>query len=138
MFPTIAANADRGAQYSAASLCEDAARFARSEIETVQAWRELVKARASDHDVWLSGGSSKGVTFALLVEPEARWLKCAIDINQNKVGRFMPITGLPIAAPQVLRGAETVIIINPNYKAEITCDIERMGTCADVLSLGEA
>ena len=50
----------------------------------------------------------------------------------------MPITGLPVAAPEVLRGGEIVIIMNLNYKAEITRDIECMGICVDVIVLGDA
>lgn len=119
------------------SVAADIASYQRREAETVEHWRKFIEERAPHRDIWIWGASSKGVTFALLVDPDGRWLKGAIDINQNKVDRFIPITGLPVAAPEVLRGGETVIIMNPNYKAEISRHIERMGICVDVLVLGE-
>ena len=129
--------AGQGSQESRGALCVEAARFAERRREIIDAWRSLVEARARASDVWLWGASSKGVTFAALVDPDARWLTGAIDINPNKAGRFMPVTGLPIAAPEALRGGDVVIVMNPNYKAEIARDIERMGKRADILCLGE-
>lgn len=108
------------------------------ETEIVNYWRKFIEQRSPDRNIWVWGASSKGVTFALLVDPDGQRLKEAIDINQNKTDYFMPITGLPVAAPEVLRGGEIVIIMNLNYKAEITRDIECMGICVDVIVLGEA
>lgn len=131
--------AARGATVSAASgeLDADVAQFRARREEIVAQWRELIRARGRTQDVWLWGASSKGVTFALLVDPGAELLKGAIDINANKAGRYMPITGLPIGAPHVLRGGELVIVMNPNYRAEIERAIADMGKHADILSLGE-
>lgn len=129
--------AGQGSREAPGALGAEAARFAERRKEIIDAWRSLVEARAGVSDVWLWGASSKGVTFAALVDPDARWLKGAIDINPNKAGRFMPVTGLPIAAPEALRGGDVVIVMNPNYKAEIARDIERMGKRAEILCLGE-
>jgi SAM-dependent methyltransferase len=129
--------AGQGSREAHDALGAEAARFAERRKEIIDAWRSLVEARAGASDVWLWGASSKGVTFAALVDPDATWLKGAIDINPNKAGRFMPVTGLPIAAPEALRGGDVVIVMNPNYKAEIARDIERMGKRAEILCLGE-
>lgn len=112
--------------------------YQHREAEIVNYWRKFIEQRSPDRNIWIWGASSKGVTFALLVDPDGQRLKGAIDINQNKTDRFMPITGLPVAAPEVLRGGEIIIIMNPNYKAEIIRDIECMGICVDVIVLGEA
>ena len=116
----------------------DVLSYRQREAEIVDYWRKFIEERSPDRNIWIWGASSKGVTFALLVDPDGQRLKGAIDINQNKADRFMPITGLRVASPDVLRGGEIVIIMNPNYKAEITRNIECMGICVDVIVLGEA
>ncbi len=118
------------------SLMANVASYHRQEAETAGHWSEFFKERASDRKIWIWGASSKGVTFAHLFDPDGRWIKGAIDINQNKIGCFMPITGLPIAPPEALRDGEIVIIMNPNYEAEINRIIECMGICVDVMVLG--
>ena len=90
---------------------------------------------AANGTVWLWGAAAKGVTFALLVDPDGCQLAGAIDINPRKFGYFMPGTGLPIVSPSVLQDGDTVIIMNPNYRAEITRCIGEMGITARLLSV---
>jgi SAM-dependent methyltransferase len=103
----------------------------------IATWRETINERSKAEDVWLWGASSKGVTFALLVDPDASTLKGAVDINQNKAGKFMPITGLPIVAPHSLPDGATVIVMNPNYQREIERSVSDMGKSAQFVTLGE-
>ena len=90
---------------------------------------------AANGTVWLWGAAAKGVTFALLVDPDGSQLAGAIDINHRKIGYFMPGTGLPIVSPSALQDGDTVIIMNPNYRAEITSCIGGMGLTARLLSV---
>lgn len=95
-------------------------------------WRDLIRSKSKD--VWLWGASSKGVTFALSVDPGASTLKGAIDINPNKTGHFMSMTGLPIVSPSALRNSATVIIMNPNYRREIEQQISKMGIFVEIVT----
>jgi len=87
--------------------------------------------------VWLWGAASKGVTFALLVDPDASRLAGAIDLNPNKVGRFMAMTGLKIESPDALPDGAAVIVMNPNYRSEISAQIDAMGKTAKLSCIDE-
>lgn len=71
--------------------------------------------------VW--GGASKGVIYALLRERIKAPIAAVVDINPNKQGRYLAGTGLRVSAPEeVLPGLtpeSRIIIMNPNYSAEI-------------------
>jgi hypothetical protein len=107
--------------------------FARQRHRFVQFWRERIARNTEGGTTWLWGAASKGVTFALLVDPDGAKLAGAIDINREKCGRFMPGTGLPIVSPSVLQDGDTVIIMNPNYLAEIASQIRAMGISARLM-----
>jgi hypothetical protein len=107
-----------------------AGNFAARRDRFVQKWRDKIDAFSTDGPVWLWGAASKGVTFALLVDPDASRLAGAIDVNPNKVGRFMPMTGLRIEDPEGLPNGAVVVIMNPNYHSEISARIDSMGKTA--------
>jgi hypothetical protein len=92
-------------------------------------WRDYVDERTKDGPVALWGASSKGVTFSHLLAQAGAGIDCAIDLNPAKQGRFMPVTAVPIVAPETAMkgGVETVVIMNPNYRAEITAIAAQMG-----------
>jgi hypothetical protein len=96
-------------------------------------WRRIVQSMRRMGPVALWGAASKGVTFALLVEG----IDCAIDLNSTKQGCFMPVSAIPIVSPweAMDRGVGSIIIMNPNYEAEIHRTVEEMGWKADVFSL---
>jgi hypothetical protein len=54
----------------------------------------------------------------------------AIDLNPNKVGQFMAMTGLKIESPDALPDGAAVIVMNPNYRSEISAQIDAMGKTA--------
>lgn len=82
---------------------------------TLDDWRAFV--RQQGVPVYLWGAASKGATFSLLLEGEK--ISGVVDINANKVGRFIPITGLPVIAPDALPDPAIVIVMNPIYASEI-------------------
>jgi hypothetical protein len=81
----------------------------------VNSWRSFVK--KSDRPAYLWGAASKGVTFALLLGGDG--LAGVVDINQKKIGKFLPITGLPVISVDDLPDGSLVVIMNPNYADEI-------------------
>ena len=109
--------------------------FVRQRRRFVEHWRARIARITAGGKVWLWGAASKGVTFALLVDPDGAKLAGAIDINREKCGHFMPGTGLPIVSPSVLQDGDTVIIMNPNYLAEIVSEIGAMGIAAQLISI---
>lgn len=86
------------------------------------------RARATDAVLW--GMSTKGVLFALLVGAQ---LRGSVDINRAKIGRFAPLTGLRIDAPEWLTGSPTIFVMNPNYAAEIEAQCRALGLAATFL-----
>ena len=120
---------------STSELVADADRFVHRRAEFVDKWEGRINDAARHSGVWVWGAASKGVTFALLADPSGSRLKGAIDINRNKVGRFMPISALPISAPTELPEGATVIVMNPNYHAEIVECLAEIGTNVTILNL---
>jgi len=118
-------------------LAQAARTFATRRDRFIQRWRERINEFSSDGPVWLWGAASKGVTFALLVDPDASRLAGAIDLNPNKVGRFMAMTGLKIESPDALPDGAAVIVMNPNYRSEISAQIDAMGKTAKLSCIDE-
>jgi SAM-dependent methyltransferase len=92
-------------------------------------WREAVRAAAADGSVALWGAGAKGVTFALLIDPENRVLDHVVDINPGKQGRFFPTSALPVLSPEAsaARGPKTIFVMNPNYLDEIAASLAARG-----------
>jgi len=90
-------------------------------------WREAV--RAAEGPVALWGAGAKGVTFALMVDPESRVLDHVVDINPGKQGRFFPTSALPVLSPEAsaARKPATIFVMNPNYLDEIAADLAARG-----------
>ncbi|PRZ42647.1 C-methyltransferase-like protein [Tritonibacter scottomollicae] len=107
----------------------------------LDSWAAYLERRASAGPIVVWGAASKGVTFSLLMNARARGIIAAgIDLNQAKQGCYMPVTGIPIVAPQeaMQMGAATIVIMNPNYETEIQKMIAGMGWTAEVAVLNEA
>jgi SAM-dependent methyltransferase len=92
-------------------------------------WREAIRAAAAEGSVALWGAGAKGVTFALLIDPENRVLDHVVDINPGKQGRFFPTSALPVLSPEAsaARGPKTIFVMNPNYLDEIAADLAARG-----------
>jgi SAM-dependent methyltransferase len=109
--------------------------FGSMERDLVRRWRDRLEELRRRGAVALWGAGAKGVTLANLCDPAAMVIDCVIDINPAKQGRFVPITGHPIVAPQALieRAVRSVVVMNPNYDSEIRATIERLGAESDIL-----
>ena len=57
-----------------------------------------------------------------------------MDINPIKQGRFVPVTGRPVVAPEMLSELkpDRVIVLNPQYRDEIAAQLRGLGVQAEV------
>jgi hypothetical protein len=71
--------------------------------------------------VW--GAASKGVIYSLQAIKAGYFIRCAVDVNPAKQGKYLPVTGIEVMSPeQVIRRLPEnthVIIMNSNYRDEI-------------------
>ena len=98
-------------------------------------WRERLDAFKSRQErVVLWGGGSKGVTFLNIVKCE-NVIHHMVDINPRKHGKFVPVSGQEIVAPDFLKELmpHTVIVMNPLYREEISQQLNRMNLDSKVI-----
>lgn len=88
-------------------------------------FKNLISQPMKGKKIALWGAGAKGVTFANLIDSQKELIDCVIDINPKKVGKFIPGTGHPIVARDVLLNNEVgmIIIMNSNYYHEIVSEI---------------
>jgi SAM-dependent methyltransferase len=130
----LCADARRGrggvaADVAPAEVARLAREFAAAHAHKVAHWQaELARLAARGSRVAVWGAGSKGVTFLNTV-PGGASVHAVVDINSRKYGRFVPGTGQPVVAPeQVARlGIDTVLVMNPNYVAEIGERLRALG-----------
>ncbi len=102
---------------NSAQLAEE---FTRCEADTRQRWIDQVQKLSKRGGVALWGAGAKGVTLANLIDPDCQLIRCVIDLNPVKQGRFLPGTGHPIIGVGGLaaQGVKSAILMNPNYREE--------------------
>ena len=92
-----------------------------------QARGRLTQLKQQQWKIALWGMATKGVLFSCLVDPEHRLIDYCVDINRNKQGCFVPVTGHRIESPDVLplefANRLAIVVMNENYLKEIetTC-----------------
>lgn len=113
-------------------------RFRTRVPSTVRHWRDRLR-RLRDEGrpaaVWCSG--SKAVAFLNTMQAGEE-VRCVVDINPHKHGKFLAGTGHRIDGPEALLKVrpEVVILMNPVYEDEVRADLGRMGLRPELLSLG--
>ncbi|MFP3901098.1 MAG: class I SAM-dependent methyltransferase [Acidimicrobiia bacterium] len=119
------------------AVLERSAAFTAEARDMVARWSErLADAEAAGRRVALWGAGSKGVTF-LNVVPGGDRVADVIDVNPRKRGTFVPGTGQMISGPdEVGRLApDLVIVMNPNYEAEIRGALDQAGLDAAAVAV---
>jgi SAM-dependent methyltransferase len=119
-------------QQSMAELKALAAAFEQSYRSTVDAWTAKLASLPNGRSVvW--GGGSKGVTFLNVLRSVAG-IECLVDVNPNKQGRFVPVTGQEVVSPARLsqHRPTNVIVMNEIYLDEINQAVKSMGLDAVV------
>jgi hypothetical protein len=119
-------------------LVEGLQHYAAAEAERIASTRELLAGRRREGSIVVVWGmATKGVLFSNLVDPERSVIDVCIDVNENKQGCYVPVTGHRIDPPEVLRGrgALSVVVMNENYRAEIEETCRALGVDATFVAL---
>jgi len=105
------------------------ARYVKLEASAIAEWRNSICSAAERSRVALWGAGAKGVTLANILDPNADLIACLVDANPNKQGRFAAGAGHPIVRYEDLPrlGVDTVFVMNPNYRAEISKTLRAAG-----------
>ena len=96
------------------ALVEKASHFRENEKLMVQSVKNKI-ASIIPKKVAIWGASAKGTTLARLVDPGRELITCLIDINPNKQGCFIPVTGHPIAHFSDLQQLGVTTAIRSDY-----------------------
>jgi len=71
--------------------------------------------------IW--GASSKGVIYSLFLQRAGVPIDHVIDINPDKQGRFLPLSGMKVSSPEELMETHPegalILVMNSNYLSEI-------------------
>jgi SAM-dependent methyltransferase len=110
-------------------LAERARAYAEAETARIELVRSRLSALKSDGVVVVIWGmATKGVLFSLLVDPRLELIDHCVDVNPNKQGCYVPLTGHEINSPNVLTELQgerqvAVLVVNENYLGEVrrTC-----------------
>jgi SAM-dependent methyltransferase len=105
----------------------------RGELARWQATIAQLRDTGSRPVLW--GAGSRGVQFLTQVDP-GRELAAVVDVNPRKWGRYLPVTGHRVDAPESLRELRpgAVIITNPSYTQEIATSLAGLGVAAQILT----
>ncbi len=107
----------------------DFASLAGTRTRFTERWRAAVLTARARGTVAIWGAGAKGVSFALMTDPEGSAIDHVIDINPAKHGLFLAGTGLPVLSPEqsAARRPMTVFVMNPNYVGEIGASLKERG-----------
>ncbi|MGQ0792559.1 MAG: class I SAM-dependent methyltransferase [Deltaproteobacteria bacterium] len=85
------------------------------------------------------GAGAKGVTLANLIDPGGELIRCIVDLNPRKQGKFLPGSGHPIVACAELANYEVnaVILMNPNYFDEVLALVTEARQRVSVIDLAD-
>ena len=114
----------------------------RDEIEGAR--RRVASLKAGGMPVAVWGMATKGIVYSLLVDPDSTLIDLSVDINPNKQGCFVPLSGRAIEAPSALTrlaaggGRLAIVVMNPNYVDEIRGACASLGVAADFLEASGA
>ncbi len=132
---------DQGAPDPArARIAEELRAFVSAEAGLRRRWAARIGEWTATGPVALWGAGAKGVSFANLMRNEGRPVDCLIDVNPRKQGRFAPVCGLPIVAPEgaIERGVRTAVVMNPNYLSEIRSRAAGLAGAMELFAYEEA
>jgi SAM-dependent methyltransferase len=128
---------------SGPELAESVAAYASSEAERIDSVaNRLRRDRDAGRTIGIWGMATKGVVFSVLTDPERSLIDLCLDINANKQGAFVPLTGHMISGPDALLDrafaqAPLLVVMNENYRDEIERTCQELGVEPTLVSLGE-
>jgi len=99
--------------------------------------KDLIHIVESADEICIWGASGKGVILLSSFQQEViEKVNFVIDIDPLKQGKFLPVSGKKVLAPDALIGIKkvvTVLVMNPIYKDEIQWLIDKMGIKAQLI-----
>jgi C-methyltransferase C-terminal domain/Methyltransferase domain len=86
--------------------------------------------------VALWGAGAKGATFLNALR-DVNSIEYIVDVNPNKWGLYIPGTGQRVVGPEFLKQfrPDVLLIVNPNYSAEISGQVRALGIAPELLSI---
>jgi 2-polyprenyl-3-methyl-5-hydroxy-6-metoxy-1,4-benzoquinol methylase len=120
-------------------VAQGVTRFSNQLPAILDHWREVICEQYDQgKKVVLWGSGSKGVAF-LTTLGIFKEIQYTVDINPNKTGTFMAITGQEVVAPDFLASyrPDLVIMMNPLYRKEAGDRMAEMGVYPQIMSVGE-
>jgi SAM-dependent methyltransferase len=122
---------------SVAAVIRSCGGFAAAAVRSRSAWlSRLHEWAAAGQRTVLWGSGSKAVAFltTLGVHDE---IEHVVDINPYRVGKFLPGSGQKIVKPAFLRDyrPDNVVIMNPIYRDEISCELARQRSGARIYTI---
>jgi SAM-dependent methyltransferase len=118
-------------------LLDAVKKFATKVPATVEYWSKIIEeCHAADRRIVLWGSGSKAVSFLNMLACSDK-IDCVVDINPHRQGMYMPGTGHRIVGPGDLPAnpPDTVIIMNPIYRSEISEILAAEGLYPEIMTL---
>lgn len=127
--------ADLGGDFRAYAESETGrlCKYAKREVERLETICKFADAKGG---IILWGMATKGVILSNLIGAER--VRAGIDMNSGKQGKFAPGSGVKINNPSCLSALEsesTIVVMNPNYRDEISISLKNRGIHADLVTL---
>lgn len=113
-------------------------KFKQGVAASIQDWRsKILSAKQRGERVVIWSALSKAVAFLTTLQIGDA-IEYATDINPQRHGKFLPVTGQQIMPPKFLAeyNPDWVILMNPIYTAEVQRDLDQMGLKAKILPVG--
>jgi hypothetical protein len=114
-----------------------AADFSHGVAASIETWRQRVlDTRAQGRKTVIWSALSKAVSFLTTLKIGDA-IEFATDINPERHGKFLPVTGQQIKPPAFLKDykPDYVILMNPIYVPEVQHELDKMGVNAKILAV---
>jgi ribosomal protein L40E len=100
-------------------------------------WTAQLDEAAASGPVALWGAGAKGVTFALMIDPQGQKIDHIIDVNPGKQNLHTACTGLKVLSPlnASARQPVTIFVMNPFYLDEIRAMADECGIAARLVPI---
>ncbi|WP_341888293.1 class I SAM-dependent methyltransferase [Variovorax sp. YR752] len=98
----------------------------------------LVRMAAMGRPIAVWQGAAKTVGFLAALK-QADLVHCAVDLSEQRHGRFLPGTGLAVHAPEQLKAIRPghVILMNPVYVDEVRARLVDMGVDTELCTIAD-
>jgi hypothetical protein len=105
-----------------ADLCTKVRAFHTLAEEQFRSFRGRILALQGNGRCAVWGAAAKGTTFANMIDPDCRYIRCLVDINPSKRAKFAAGSGHPIIAPEDIGSSAKdlggILSMNSNYFEE--------------------